>query len=114
MANFVTTQTSVVSLAGFEPALLFIAGTYTSSAGATGGELAAGYSLTGGTYTAYTDSSIGGRKVVAAWLQPTTEDVTTPKTATAYNSTLDRDGVTVTSVANGTGNYYLLCIDNGN
>ncbi len=113
MANFVTTQTSVISLAGFTPPLLLVAGTYTSSAGATGGELAAGYSLTGGTYTAIADASIGGRKIVYCTLTQKTEDVTTPKIAIAYNTTLDRDGVTLTSVADGTGTYMLLCLDNG-
>lgn len=112
---FVTTETNAIRLAGFTPALLFVTGTYTSSAGGTGGLIDAGYTNSSGTLTAVSPAtaSIGGRSIVAFWTQQTTEDVTTPKIAIAYNSTLDRQEVTLTSAANGTGNYYMLCLDNG-
>lgn len=116
---FVTTETNVIALAGGPRPLVLVSGTYTNTAAGTGGIIMPGYTNSSGTFTAITyatgaQSASGARRVISSWLQTTTEDATTPKTATAYESTsYDRDQVTITTVANGTGNYYILAEDAG-
>lgn len=110
-----TTETNTVILSGFTPNLVLVMGTYASSGGSTGGIISPGYTAADAVLTAVSPAtgSIGGRDIIGCWLQPTTEDVTCPKTAVAYATTPDADQVTVTSAANGTGNYYILAINNG-
>lgn len=122
MANFVTTETSVVRNGGDSPATLRVYGTYLSSAGATGGAIAPGYSLTGGTYTAASASntsapnpaSLGGRTILFASFTPTSNDATAPGGAISYSSTLDEQVITIVTDANVGGIYMLECLDNGN
>jgi hypothetical protein len=111
---FVTTETAAVSGGGSFPALVEITGTYTSSGGGTGGVIAPGYTNSSGSFTAVTAGlSTGCLKIFYVTLTPTTEDATTPKAIVSYDSTLDRDIVTVTSVANATGTYLLKCYNTG-
>lgn len=110
---FVTAQTNVIRQAGYIPALLVITGTYLNTAGDTGGIISPGYSNASGTLTAYTDASIGGRKIVSAVLTPTLSDATAPGGAVAYNLTRDRDEFTIVTTANTGGTYKIECLDNG-
>lgn len=111
---FVTAQTAVVATAGYTPAMVKIYGTYTNSGGGTGGTITPGYTNSSATLTAVSgDASVGARKVLGCTIIPGTEDATTPKIATAYDATVDRDQVTLTTVSNGTGFYILDCLDNG-
>lgn len=110
---FVTAQTSVIQTGGYTPAILKIYGSYTNSAGGTGGVISPGYTNASGTLTAVADASIGGRTILGVVITPTTEDVTTPKAIVAYNATRDRDEITITGVANSTGTYIIDCKDNG-
>lgn len=113
---FVTTQTAVVQQGGYTPAIIKIYGTYASSAGGTGGTITPGYTNSSTTLTAVADASAGARDIVGnagVVITPGTEDVTTPKIAIAYDTTVDRDQITLTTVANGTGTYIIECYDNG-
>jgi len=110
---FVTAQTTVIQQAGYTPATLKIYGSYTNSAGGTGGIISPGYTNASGTLTAVADASIGGRKILGVVITPSTQDATTPAAVVAYNSTRDRYDVTLTSVADATGTYILECNDNG-
>lgn len=110
---FVTTESSALQIQGPKPMLL-VFGTYTSSASGTGGVIQAGYTNSSGTLTAVSGSaSTGGRKILACLPSPTTEDVTTTKAVISYDTTNDRDQATLTTAANGTGNYVLICDDAG-
>lgn len=121
MANFVTTETNVVRNGGDSPATIRIYGTYLSSAGATGGAIAPGYSLTGGTYTAASSSnasapnaaSFGGRTILNATITPALSDTAVAGGVVSYNTTLDRDVFTLISVADTGGVYMIECLDNG-
>lgn len=110
-----TTETGVQVLSGFTPNLVLIEGTYASSGGATGGIISPGYTAADAVLTAISPAtgSIGARDIIACWTQPATEDVTTTKAVTAYNSTTDADQVTLTTAANGTGAYFILGLNNG-
>lgn len=111
---FVTTQTAVVAQAGYTPAIVKIYGTYVSSSSGTGGVVSPGYTNSSGTLTAVTgDASVGARKILGITFTPATEDVTTPKSVVAYNTTRDRDECTLTTAADGTGTYCIECLDNG-
>lgn len=111
---FVTSETAVIKTAGYQPALTVIYGTYTSSAGGTGGVIAPGYTNVDGTFTASTlVGSSGCRFVLFPTLATGTADAVTPISATTYDTTLDRQIVTITTSANGTGTYKLECYDNG-
>lgn len=115
---FVTTQTNVVQLTGSQPPLLLITGTYSSSGGDTGGGIAAGYTNASGTYTAVSvsggaDSGAGGRKIISYSLTPNLSDTTAPGGVLSYNTTIDRDVLTIVTVADTAGTYQLLCMDNG-
>lgn len=110
---FVTTQTAVIQVAGTTPPTLKVYGTYTNSAGGTGGILSAGYTNASGTLTAVADASIGGRTILQCYINTKTADATTVAQVQAYNTTRDRDEVTITTVADGTGTYVLECVDSG-
>lgn len=115
---FVTTQTNVVELTGSQPPLLLVTGTYTSSAGDTGGAIAAGYTNSSGTFTAVSnslgaDTGSGGRKIISYSLTPNLSDTTAPGGVLSYNATLDSDVLTIITVADTAGVYSLLCMDNG-
>lgn len=111
---FVTTETNVIPLAGFTPPLMLVTGTYANSGSGTGGIIAAGYTNSSGTLTAISNAaSIGGRAIVADWYRPTTNDATAPGAAVTYNTTYDAQIATLVTTADSTGNYYLLCINNG-
>ncbi len=115
MANFVTTETNVIRNAGDSPATIRVYGTYLSSAGATGGAIAPGYTLTGGTYTAGSNpASLGARTIVNVTITPTLSDTAVAGGVVSYNTTLDRDVFTLISVADTGGIYMLECLDNGN
>lgn len=121
MANFITTETAVIRNGGDTPATITIYGTYASSAGATGGAIAPGYSLTGGTYTAASASngsapspaSLGGRTILFATLTPALSDVTQAGGVKSYNTTLDEDVFTIITTVDTVGIYKLECLDNG-
>lgn len=111
---FVTTETLVIRNAGYTPAVLEVFGTYTNSAGGTGGVIAAGYTNASGTLTAVTGSAgLGGRKILDFSFTPTTNDATAPGGAKSYDTTLDADKVTMVTTADSTGIYRLICQDNG-
>lgn len=111
---FSTTETAVIRESGYQPAKTIIYGTYTSSGGGTGGVIAPGYTNVDGTFTASTLSgSAGCRFIVFPTLTTGTADAVTPISAVSYNTTLDRQVVTITTSANGTGFYMLECYDNG-
>lgn len=114
---FVTAQTNAVELNGSQPPLLLITGTYSSSGGDTGGGIAAGYTNASGTYTAVSvsggaDSGAGGRKIISYSLTPNLSE-TAPGGVLSYNTTIDRDVLTIVTVADTAGTYQLLCMDNG-
>ncbi len=114
MAAFVTTQTNSIEIGGGPLGLLLVTGTFASSAGATGGVIASGYTNATGVFTAVpqTNTSVGskGGRVIVAWgLNPTTNDATAPGAAKSYNTTLLSDILTIVTDANSTGNYWLLC-----
>jgi hypothetical protein len=111
---FVTTETSVTELAGSPRPKLLVCGTYTSSAGGTGGVLAPGYTNSSGTFTAISGAqSVDGRKILSTWITPLTSTATQPGGVVSYNSTLDSDVFTVVTTADTAGKYMLLCTDAG-
>lgn len=111
---FVTTETNVININGGPVPLLLITGTYTNSGGGTGGIVAAGYTNASGALTAISGAaSIGGRLIVADWYRPTTNDATAPGAAVSQNNTIHAQVATLVTDANSTGNYYLLCLNEG-
>jgi len=113
---FVTTETNVVRNAGDSPATIRVYGTYLSSAGGTGGILAAGYTNSSGTLTAVSPvtGSVGGRTIINCTLTPALSDVTAPGGVKSYNTTVDSDVFTIVTTADTGGIYMLECLDNGN
>lgn len=110
---FVTTEDQAIRLGGFTPALIFVKGTYANSGGGTGGIVSPGYTNSSGTLTATTSAAVGGRTIIADWFTTIAADATTIASAVAYDTTRDRDEATITTVANTSGRYFLLCLDNG-
>lgn len=112
---FVTTETSAKIWGGGPQGLLLVSGTYASSGGGTGGVIAAGYTNSSGTLTAVSPStgSIGGRKILNVVITTGTADAVTPISAVTYDTTLDSDKVTLTTSADGTGFYMLICENAG-
>lgn len=117
---FVTSETSAVVQSGSTPNTIVIQGTYLSSAGGTGGAIAAGYSNSSGSFTATSASNstlgavtIGGRNVISCVFTPTLSDVTVPGGVISYNSALDAYVFTVVTTADTGGQYTLTCANNG-
>ena len=111
---FVTAETQVIKTAGYQPAMTIVFGTYTNSAGGTGGIISPGYTNSSGTLTAITNAeSVGCRKIIDIHFRPTTNDATAPGAAVAYNTTRDRDEATIVTTADSTGTYVIFCRDNG-
>lgn len=118
---FVTVEKSVSKIQS-SPALLLVEGTYLSSGGGTGGIISPGYNNSSGTLTAVSDGggangeslAKGARKIVGpVILTPTASDATTPGGAVAYNTTRDRDEITIATTADTGGKYAFHCLDNG-
>ena len=111
---FVTAETNVFNLGGSPKPIMLVTGTYTNSAGGTGGIIAAGYTNSSGTLTAISNAaSIGGRVILGLVLSPNAADATAPGYAKSYNTTLDADVATIVTAADSTGVYYLVCNDAG-
>lgn len=110
---FVTTETAVIRNGGDSPATMRVYGTYLSSAGGTGGIIAAGYTNSSGTLTATASGALGGRTILNCVLTPTLSDATQAGGAISYNTTVDRDVFTCVTTADTGGIYMLECLDNG-
>jgi hypothetical protein len=114
MADFITTETGVLQLSGGAKPLLLVNGTYISSAGATGGVIVPGYTTSGGAYTAISGSqAVGARKVLGYVFTPTLADINCVTAALSYDTTLDRDFVTITTEADTGGTFSIICEDAG-
>ena len=119
---FVTTELGSEKIAGSAPARVRVWGTYLSSGGGTGGIISPGYNNSSGTLTAVSNGpgangasyGAGARKIIGApTLLPTLSDATVPGGAIAFNTTRDRDELTIVTTADTGGRYEMLCEDNG-
>lgn len=112
---FTTTETSVTLVSGPANAPMIITGTYASTAGDSGGIIAAGYTNASGVLTAISPAtgSIGGRFIKYITFTPTASDATQVGAAITYNTTIDAQIATMISVANSTGTYMMICDNAG-
>lgn len=102
---FTGTITKVVQQPGDSP-VVKLYGNYVNTGGSTGGEL----TMTGMTNAAGSDATaiIAGLSKILAFVPiPAAQSVTVPSVAIAYDTTVDADKVTLTTVADEDGAFVL-------
>lgn len=108
---FNTRELTFVDLSGFTPNLSLLIGRYTNTGGSTGGDIIPGNPSTGDA----AGNSVGMRTIVGnGWY--TSEALPTTSSfgaITNYDTSFDRNVVTLTTTADDVGIYYVLGYQNG-
>lgn len=102
---FITTESKFILVSGPAEGLGLLVGTYTNTQGSTGGVIVPGTPTTG----AAAEGSVGLRKIIGnGWYAGGVTGVDDISAVVSYDTTFDRDIITLGTAADADGTYYIL------
>jgi hypothetical protein len=104
---FATTETYCFDISAGTTSLKLLIGTFTNTSGSTGGVISPGTPSSGSAVT----GSSGIKQILFNFYESTSSSPSAIQSVVAYDSTDDRDELTITTAANQTGRYAILGID---